>query len=964
MPQQVRALIALAVTFAAALPCHARAKVDKLPPSTRLVLDNGFTAILIPNRVSPLITSVVVVRSGPATETAPVNGVSHMLEHLLFNGTSRRTQEQIYEEQDRYGIINNAHTDVEHTDFFVLAARDQFHRALDLQADMLFSSTVPVEKLAKERGIILNEIAKDRVSQENFMAELYARRLYHPHGLALPVSGTPESVGRIGRDAILDYYHRWYVPDNMTAIIMGDFSVEEMEPLVRRCFGDAAPGPLPRRDPAALNTAAFGLVHTEGAEGPARLLWLGAPAPGIGSDLFGPAHLLASIIDEGLTESVNESLGASGSKGAVLEADARLDAHADVSTFRVTATLSPDLAWADAARALLFEVTRRVSAGDLRKDALLARLRLEEKSALMRLWEKPHYFGLDRAGFIAAGGWDLARDFTRHLGAVEPVDLKSAGRRISAPSSWAVFQVGVDPPKDEGAGSVTGAAGIHLADQPTAESRDLRERWNAHWNAQGPAQGAGGAAPVPKPPDPLAPASAGKGGGISARRVLPNGMMLALDGSDDSRVFAAHVLAKNRSAAEPAGKAGIADLLHRMVARGTKGHPGGSLQEALRSIGGTLKVTDDPSIPYDDIYLSPEYSYIRLEALDEYATEAIGLLAEILSEPILDDEASLSVARDQLLDRARQAQTSPHDRSGLLLAKWLWGESHPFATSLFGSEVTIRSITAQDLAAFHRIYFSPRNLIVSIGTSEDLERLLPVVTSKLGNWPAAPKGSASPGLPVSAAPPRPAPPPSPPPSSHDATGSSGAVPGEPRSLTEALKAPQAYILMGRLLPAGPGQRPQVSALAAVLSRRMGDVLREKRGLSYSLGADAVPLGVATLLTAGMGVLPEQVEQARAGLREVTLSLMSAPPTQQEVDDAVRSAAVRVSMRRLSRINRAYQRGIDEMRRDRLGTYSAPDRQAASVFVSADQVAEAARVCFREGGLSAWVEAVVRPEAAP
>jgi predicted Zn-dependent peptidase len=156
----------------------------------------------------------------------------------------------------------------------------------------------------------------------------------------------------------------------------------------------------------------------------------------------------------------------------------------------------------------------------------------------------------------------------------------------------------------------------------------------------------------------------------------------------------------------------------------------------------------------------------------------------------------------------------------------------------------------------------------------------------------------------------------------------------------------------------------VAALAAVLSRRMGDVLREKRGLSYSLGADAAPLGVATLLTAGMGVLPDQVEQARAGLREVTLSLMSAPPTQQEVDDAVRSAAVRASMRGLSRINRAYQRGMDEMRRDRLATSSTPYRQAASAFVSAEEVVEAARVCFQEGGLSAWVEAVVKPEAAP
>src|SRR5262249_32483221 len=125
---------------------RARPKLDQLPPSTRAVLDNGLELILIPNRTAPLITSVAVVRAGSAYERPETSGMSHMLEHLLFSGTARRTQQEIASAQG-HGLVNNAHTGTEHTAYFVLSAREQFAEALDLQADMLLGSTLPEERL-------------------------------------------------------------------------------------------------------------------------------------------------------------------------------------------------------------------------------------------------------------------------------------------------------------------------------------------------------------------------------------------------------------------------------------------------------------------------------------------------------------------------------------------------------------------------------------------------------------------------------------------------------------------------------------------------------------------------------------------------------------------------------------------------------------------------------------------------
>ena len=914
-------------------------KAGQLPPSRRLLLENGFEAILIPNRATPLVTSVVVVRAGVVHETRAVSGISHMLEHLLWNGTVRRTQEQIYDEQDRYGFINNATTGTEQTSYFIMATREMAGRALDLQADMLLGSIFPEEKLAKEREIIVNEIAKDQVQDETAMSALFSARLYHPSALALPVIGTPDSVRAIPRDAIVAYYRARYVPNNMTAVIMGDFEFEEMEPLVRRYFGAAAPGVVGMQPRCSVNPAALGLTHARRTAGSSRLLWLAAPAPGFESSVFHPAWIVGSLLGEGLVGVLNARLREARIPGSFLDVSTGLDVHGSTSAYQVRASLEPDLAWADAIRVLLKEVTERLATGKW-KEADLDRIRLGEKASLMRLWEKPHYFGLDRAPFIATAGWEKARDLVRSLSWVEPADLKDMARRAADPKGWAVFALGPDIPEDRGALAAAGATpgGESQGSRVTPASQVLVEKWKGPRAPEGPVSGPGVSTPQHL---------------VTARATLENGLTVIVNSTDDSRVFAAHVLIRNRSAAEPAGKTGIVEILHRLAGAGTIAHPGASLDDALRAIGGSLKVADDPAIPYDDIYLSPEYSYVRLEALDEFAPRALELLREILYEPsIFDpntaDAEALESAKEQVLSRARQSATSARERSRILLAQGLWGAGHPFTAPFAGTGQTVESITLEDLRLFHPVYFSPRNIILGIGTSLRPEQMLQVLDAKLGRWPKPPAKPA--------APPAPAPGP---------LAGSMAGGGEPGLVFETMKTPQAAILLGRLVePAmSPGASPPIlSALAAVLSRRMGDTLREKRGLAYSLGADASPLGGQIQFTASMGVLPEKVEEARSGLREVLASLVTSPPTQQEIDDAVRATSVRMLMRGLSRINRAWQRCIEEQRRE-----GSRVPGAAGDAVVAQQVAAAARLLVDgkpdasvNGKPNPWVEAIVAP----
>ena len=123
-------------------------------------LDNGIQVLLIENHILPMTGVNVVVKTGSAYETFATSGMSHMLEHLLFNGTVSRSQKQLYDDVDLIGGYNNAHTSNFCTNFMMVTPADNIKKGMEIQADMLFNSVLPEDKYEKEKGIVLEEIAQ------------------------------------------------------------------------------------------------------------------------------------------------------------------------------------------------------------------------------------------------------------------------------------------------------------------------------------------------------------------------------------------------------------------------------------------------------------------------------------------------------------------------------------------------------------------------------------------------------------------------------------------------------------------------------------------------------------------------------------------------------------------------------------------------------------------------------------
>ncbi|MFH2057011.1 MAG: pitrilysin family protein, partial [bacterium] len=214
-------------------------------PATRVTYDNGLEVVFVENHASPMITSIVFVNAGARYENEMTNGSTHFLEHLLFDGTRKYTQEQLDDLVERHGGYINAFTRKDLTCYLVLMPTEYIDYGLEVQSEQLFYSIIPEDKVDKERKIVIEEIRMGDDNVEDLVDEFNSSIVYAGTPYARPVLGYEQLIAQMPREDILDYYHAYYAPNNMVALVIGDFQTEEFINRYMTYFGTAPRKEIP-----------------------------------------------------------------------------------------------------------------------------------------------------------------------------------------------------------------------------------------------------------------------------------------------------------------------------------------------------------------------------------------------------------------------------------------------------------------------------------------------------------------------------------------------------------------------------------------------------------------------------------------------------------------------------------------------------------------------------------------------
>jgi predicted Zn-dependent peptidase len=213
-------------------------------------LENGLRVVSDPMATVESVSLGVWVGVGTRYEKPEMNGVSHLLEHMAFKGTHRRSALAIAEEIEAVGGHINAYTTRESTAYYVRILKEDVTLGVDLIADILQHSTMETEELERERTVILQEIHQANDTPDDVVFDNFQEAAYPDQPLGRQVLGDADIVGTMGRDTIIDYMNGHYNASTMVLAAAGRIDHDELVALAKNAFGNVPQGVQAARDAA------------------------------------------------------------------------------------------------------------------------------------------------------------------------------------------------------------------------------------------------------------------------------------------------------------------------------------------------------------------------------------------------------------------------------------------------------------------------------------------------------------------------------------------------------------------------------------------------------------------------------------------------------------------------------------------------------------------------------------------
>jgi predicted Zn-dependent peptidase len=342
-------------------------------------LANGFTVAT--ERMPEIATATlgVWVGTGSRHEIAHEHGLSHLIEHMAFKGTTRRSARQIAEDIENVGGDINAATSVEYTSYTARVLGETIDVALDVLGDILIHSTFEAGELAREKGVILQEYASVEDTPDDLVYDAFMETAYAGQPIGRPILGTPETVRSFDEATIRAFLAREYAPGKMVLAAAGNVDHGRIVETAERLFGGMPAAPI--REPEA------GRYSGGERRLPRKLeqanLVLGLPGLSFKDPGYYATHLFAHILGGGLTSRLWHEVREN--RGLAYSIDAFHWPFSDTGLFGVGAgTAGADVAeLIDVTLATMRQATQDVS------EVEMVRAKAQMKVALLTALETP-----------------------------------------------------------------------------------------------------------------------------------------------------------------------------------------------------------------------------------------------------------------------------------------------------------------------------------------------------------------------------------------------------------------------------------------------------------------------------------------------------------------------------------------------------------------------------------------------
>ncbi len=308
--------------------------------------------------------SVVVgawVGVGTRHEPWRANGVAHLVEHMMFKGTKKRSAYALSTAIEKHGGTMNAHTTREETAYYARVLPEDTERATDIVADMLLHSVFDPKELDREKQVIIQEIGRDLDSPEDHVFDLMHEQAFPKQKIGRSILGSPDVIAQLPRETALDYVQRHYHTGNMVIVGTGKIDHASFVAMIKKRFRKVPNGRAVVPEKARIVSG--GKLADKPIE--QLHLILGYPAPNFHNPASYPARVLSVLL--GGTSSSRLFQKVREKRGLVYTINSGVSAFSDVGLFQIYAGTDPARAkeLINVIGQELRDVTRNVNATEL-----------------------------------------------------------------------------------------------------------------------------------------------------------------------------------------------------------------------------------------------------------------------------------------------------------------------------------------------------------------------------------------------------------------------------------------------------------------------------------------------------------------------------------------------------------------------------------------------------------------------
>jgi len=212
-------------------------------PLQEATLDNGLKIVVKEDHRAPVVVSQIWYKVGASDEPDGLTGISHVLEHMMFKGTSTHKNGEFSRIIAENGGRENAFTGADYTAYFQQLEKSRLAIAFELEADRMRNLVLDDQEFAKELRVVMEERRLRTDDQPEALAyERFMSTAFITHSYKNPIIGWMRDLEKLSAADLRTWYQRWYVPNNATLVVVGDVNPREVIALARQYFG-----PVPAR---------------------------------------------------------------------------------------------------------------------------------------------------------------------------------------------------------------------------------------------------------------------------------------------------------------------------------------------------------------------------------------------------------------------------------------------------------------------------------------------------------------------------------------------------------------------------------------------------------------------------------------------------------------------------------------------------------------------------------------------